>query len=163
MGRPCELPFRKSSTTPQGLSLHPCGERMRTESQGLVGGESLSVRSSQVMPPFQSLHCSSLKCDSQWPCVAIRTQDLTWQGPQRSWDSIACDRQTARTPPSTPELWASLSKHFARFPLNRLSGGQVRFCFEQIVLTMGRLALSGLTDATIGSLGLTCPICVGPS
>lgn len=116
-----------------------CVERMKTESQGLGGGESLCVGTSQVMSPLQSLHFSSLKCDSQ---LSQGTQDLSWQAPQRSSDSITCDLQMARTPPSTPELCSILSKHFASFLLNRLSGGQPRFCFEQIVLTVGSLAFS---------------------
>jgi hypothetical protein len=45
---------------------------MKTESQSLGGGESLGSGTSQVMSPLQSLHFSSLKWDSQVPCVAIR-------------------------------------------------------------------------------------------
>lgn len=48
----------------------------------------------------------------------------------------------AQTPPA-PELRCSiLSKHFAWFSFNHLSGGQLRVCFEQTVLTVGSVAFS---------------------
>lgn len=134
LGSPFDEALSQPTNYTSGL-LHPHRE-------SLGGGESPPSGTSQVMSPLQSFHFSSLKCDSQLPCVAIKntgakptgsTQVLRIHGPRL---------QMAGTPPSSPGLCSILSKHFACFSFNHLSGGQLGPCFEQIVLSTGSLAFS---------------------